>query len=197
MLIHVDCVPEATHHTKSLFFFRLRAASTVKFFHSKKKKSYFLVLFKEIVTLIENWQHFLLQVLSITKNFFFSIVQRSFSVSFVFALFSFLPPFFVRGKKRKVVSLQRYRLNRVAKEGGRCGISDCHPTSPLRFFFATFFFFLSHLMKEEIETNHFEHTFAVLGDGTALQSHASPKKQVEVCCAFHQQPPSPRGCTGC
>ena len=36
-------------------------------------------------------------------------------------------------------------------------------------------------MKEEIETKHFEHTFAV-------QSHSSPK-QVEV-CAFHHNPVS-------
>ena len=38
-------------------------------------------------------------------------------------------------------------------------------------------------MKEEIETKHFEHTFAVLR--TALQSHSSPK-QVEVLCVSPQ-----------
>ena len=49
--------------------------------------------------------------------------------------------------------------------------------------FLLFFFFLSpHEMKEEIETKHFEHTFAVLGTNRAAEPLLT--KQVEV-CAFH------------
>ena len=44
----------------------------------------------------------------------------------------------------------------------------------------TFFSSLSpHEMKEEIETTHFEHTFAVLGDEPRCRATSSPK-QVEV-----------------
>ena len=44
-------------------------------------------------------------------------------------------------------------------------------------------------MKEEIETKHFEHTFAVLG--TNRDAELLLTKQVEV-CAFHHNL-SPRG----
>ena len=40
-------------------------------------------------------------------------------------------------------------------------------------------------MKEEIETTHFEHTFAVLGTNRAAESHSSTK-QVEVLCVSPQ-----------
>ena len=39
--------------------------------------------------------------------------------------------------------------------------------------FSPFFF---HLMKEKIETKHFEHTFAVLGTNCAAECHSSPNR---------------------
>ena len=46
----------------------------------------------------------------------------------------------------------------------------------------TFFFLSPHEMKEEIETTHFEHIFAVRGTNRAAELLLT--KQVEV-CAFH------------
>ena len=49
-------------------------------------------------------------------------------------------------------------------------------------------FVLSPEMKEEIETKHFEHTFAVLGDEPRCRSTPHPK-QVEVVCVSPQPLP--------
>ena len=47
-----------------------------------------------------------------------------------------------------------------------------------------FFLFVSpHEMKEEIETKHFEHTFAVLGTNRAAE--ATPHQTGRGVCAFH------------
>ena len=74
------------------------------------------------------------------------------------------------------------------------GVKSCEPPpSHLMIMSREIFFFLSlHEIKEEIETKHFEHTFAVLGANHAAESPSSPKNKSR-CCAFHDNL-SPMGC---
>ena len=56
-------------------------------------------------------------------------------------------------------------------------------------------FYFCHLMKEEIETTHFEHTFAVLGTNRAAETLLT--KQVEVVCVSPQPLPWVLSCDEC